>query len=78
MIVHLTVSVVTTTGSPAESDRSLTGLIVWTVISVVIIVALGVAFGVLLAYVLYLKNEMKAMGSKPAPPVSAGGEDIKT
>ena len=54
----------------------------WTVISVVIIVALGVAFGVLLAYVLYLKNEMKTMGPKPlntpVPPVSAGGEDIKT
>ena len=59
--------------------------IVWTVISVLIIVALCVAFGVLLAYVLYLKNEMKAMGAKPlntpVPPVplntlvSAGGED---
>ena len=58
--------------------------IVWTVISVVIIVALGAAFGVLLAYVLYLKNEMKTMGSKPLNTpvplntlVSAGGEDIK-
>ena len=58
-----------------------TGHIVWTAISVVIIVALGAAFGVLLAYDLYLKNEMKTMGSKPVPPntlehVSAGG-DIK-
>ena len=65
----------TTTDSERECNR--TGYIVWTAISVVKIVALGVAFGALLTYVLYLKNVVKTMGSKLVPPVSAGG-DIKT
>ena len=54
MIVYLT-----------GSQCNHTGLIVWTVISVV---ALITAFGALLACVLYLKNLMKTMESKAAHP----------